>query len=44
MTRNELLIAWIEGRYGLGWHSHLAMWILEPVINEMLVHENKLNT
>lgn len=42
MTKTELLGRWIGGTYALGWRGHLAMWILGPVINEILVKENKL--
>lgn len=42
MTRNELLIAWIEGSYMLGWRGYFAEKLLNPVINEVLVIENNL--
>jgi len=42
MTRKEMLIGWIEGRYALGWRGHLATWLLNPVLDEMLCKENKL--
>jgi len=42
MKIKDLLQMWIEDRYALGWRGTLAMWILKPVINEILVKENKL--
>lgn len=42
MTRKELLVMWIEGRYALGWRGYFAEMLLTPVINEILVKENKL--
>lgn len=42
MNRQEMLVAWVEGRYALGWRGHVAMWLLNPILNEMLCVENKL--
>ena len=42
MTKKELLAAWAEGRYALGWRGSLATWILDPVIKDILVKENGL--
>lgn len=36
-TIPELLLAWWDGEYALGWRGWLAMKLLRPVLNEEIV-------
>ncbi len=42
MTIKEILIAWAEGRYALGWRGRLAMWLLIPVLRDEFCKEHPI--
>ena len=39
---NKYPIAWVEGRYALGWRGWLAEKLLSPIVNEVLLEETKI--